>query len=207
MEENVRLPFWQKTWFIVLLLFLFPPAGIVLMWVSRKFNNPIRIVLSILGILWTIIAFLIGTPSKANEPINHDSVNITSSAQSNESSLNNANPAVDAEKSKRVDEIIRQAKDDALSIDDSKKNTAAYFIRDNYPAYFKDLETMEQTIYYGALLEYAYSSDPSMYDYANLGLDAKQSVKYVYIGTESILDDSVSSNLSQIKENLEKIAN
>lgn len=64
MEDNVRLPFWQKTWFIVLLLFLFPPAGIVLMWVSHKFNNPIRIVLTILGILWTIIAFLMGAPSQ-----------------------------------------------------------------------------------------------------------------------------------------------
>lgn len=40
--------FYQKTWFMVLMLFLFAPVGIFLIWKYKKFNTVARVVISIL---------------------------------------------------------------------------------------------------------------------------------------------------------------
>lgn len=102
--------------------------------------------------------------------------------------------------SARVDEIARQAKNDALYIDDSITLEAINYIKDNYPNYFTNNDVMEQTMYYGYLLEYAYNNTNDLY--AELGMDTYQAVKYVYRGAESINDTSTRSNLEQIAKSL-----
>lgn len=57
---------------------------------------------------------------------------------------------------------------------------------------------MEQAIYYGYYLEFAYDINESQY--AELGMDVEQAVKYVYRGTEAVEDDHVQENLNQIAE-------
>lgn len=54
-------------------------------------------------------------------------------------------------------------------------------------------------------LEYAYQNDEAARDYAELGMDLEQAVKYVYRGAESVEDDATQENLSQIRESLEAI--
>lgn len=58
-------PFYKSTWFVVLLLILFPPVGIILAWVFKKpTNSAARIVLTVVSVLILIIALTPkGSPS------------------------------------------------------------------------------------------------------------------------------------------------
>lgn len=101
-----------------------------------------------------------------------------------------------------VDKIALQARDDAKTINDDLTNEAITYIRDTYPNYFTDNETMEKTMYYGYLLDYAYDdSDPR----SSLGTDTYQVVKYVYRGTEAVEDAPTQENLRQIEESLNEL--
>ncbi len=130
---------------------------------------------------------------------------VDSSSLNDESTTNLNNTKPEPNTSAMVDYIARQAKSDAASIDDAKIQESVNFIRDNYNNYFTDNNTMEKTMYYGYLLEYSCKNDSSKKDYANLGQDAYQVVKYVYRGAETIDSDSVKSNLEQIQKSLNKI--
>lgn len=57
MEEKIKVPFWQSVWFVVLMLFLLPPVGIVLVWVSGEFKGSIRIVFTVLAALYLMFVF------------------------------------------------------------------------------------------------------------------------------------------------------
>lgn len=109
----------------------------------------------------------------------------------------------EANTSAKVDEIARQAKADAQSIDETKTNEAISYIRNNYPNYFDNNETMETAMYYGYLLEYAYADTNELY--MQLGMDTYQSIKYVYRGVEKVEDNATQENLAQIKESLDGI--
>lgn len=60
--EREKIVFHQSDWFAILLLVVFPPVGIFLMWKKRKFTRTIRIVASLLtGVLfiffWTFVLY------------------------------------------------------------------------------------------------------------------------------------------------------
>ena len=48
MEENVKVPFWQKTWVVVLACIFIPPAGLALLWVGKKGGMVLRIILTVI---------------------------------------------------------------------------------------------------------------------------------------------------------------
>lgn len=118
---------------------------------------------------------------------------------------NEAEP--EANTSAKVDALALAAKQDVEEngVSDAKRDEAVAFIVEHYPDFYTDNETMEQAISYGYWLEYAYESDESTRDYAELGMDLEQAVKYVYRGAESVEDDATQENLSQIREALEAI--
>lgn len=113
----------------------------------------------------------------------------------------------EANTSAKVDALALAAKQDVEEngVSDTKRDEAVAFIVDYYPDFYTDNETMEQAISYGYWLEYAYESDESARDYAELGMDLEQAVKYVYRGAESVEDDATQENLRQIRESLEAI--
>ena len=113
----------------------------------------------------------------------------------------------EANTSAKVDALALAAKRDVEEngISDAKRDEAVAFIVEHYPDLYADNETMEQAISYGYWLEYAYQSDEAARDYAELGMDLEQAVKYVYRGAESVEDDATQENLSQIRESLEAI--
>lgn len=112
----------------------------------------------------------------------------------------------EANTSAKVDALARDAKDSvAEGVTDEKRDEAVAFIAEHYPDYYGDNETMEQAIFYGYWLEYAYADDEAARDYAELGMDMEQAVKYVYRGAEKAEDDATQENLGQIKESLEAI--
>lgn len=109
--------------------------------------------------------------------------------------------------SAKVDALALAAKQDIEEngVSDAKRDEAVAFIVEHYPDFYADNETMERAISYGYWLEYAYQNDEAARDYAELGMDVEQAVKYVYRGAESVEDDATQENLSQIRESLEAI--
>lgn len=109
----------------------------------------------------------------------------------------------EANSSAMVDSIITQAKTDCdgeLNLDVCQE--ALSYLKDNYPNYFTDNETMEKVMYYGAFLQYSFEDKGLNDTCAALGMDAVQSVKYVYRGSEKIEDPSTQENLKQVEEAL-----
>ncbi len=141
--------------------------------------------------------------SSGETPISTD----TSSSASTESTPTASLPdrsTAEPNTSTMVDAIAREARSEAESgIDTSRRDEAVNFIVQNYPNYFTSNEVMEQTMYYGYLLEYAYQDSDR--DYANIGQDAEQVVKYVYRGVETVEDDATQENLRQIADDLSEI--
>ena len=113
----------------------------------------------------------------------------------------------EANTSAKVDALALAAKQDIEEngVSDAKRDEAVTFIVEHYPDFYADNETMEQAISYGYWLEYAYQNDEAARDYAELGMDLEQAVKYVYRGAESVENDATQENLSQIRESLEAI--
>jgi hypothetical protein len=108
--------------------------------------------------------------------------------------------------SAKVDALAREAKDSvAEGVTEEMRDEAVAFIVEHYPDYYGDNETMEQAMFYGFWLEYAYDGDEAARGYYNLGMDMEQAVKYVYRGAEKAEDEATKENLAQIKESLEAI--
>lgn len=169
-------------------------------------GKKIGIIIAALVIIFVIIYIIaIATGAAKIQPKESSSTIETSSVQSEEiSSTNVDNSTTNAYgTSQDVDNIALQAKEDAANIDEAKTNEAINYIKDNYNNYFASKEVMEQTMYYGYLLEYAYQD--TNINYANLGQDAYQVVKYVYRGTESADSQSVKANLEQIQKDLDAL--
>lgn len=113
---------------------------------------------------------------------------------------------IEANTSEMVDSISSSARAAAnYSASEDNLDYCLNFIREKFPDYFLDNATMEEAMYCGYYLEYAYMKNGSENLYANLGMDVYQAVKYVYRGTESVEDDHVQENINQIKEALNKI--
>ena len=51
-------PYYYRTWFVVFMLILFFPAGLVLMWKGNKFGQMSRIIISVIG-LSTLYPFVL----------------------------------------------------------------------------------------------------------------------------------------------------
>lgn len=61
-----KIPFYRKTWFIVLMCIFLPPIGIALLWIGKKpVNKIVRIVLTVFLCLWTL--FLVVPTDEGSE--------------------------------------------------------------------------------------------------------------------------------------------
>lgn len=57
MDENVKVPWWQKTWVVVLACVFIPPAGLTLLWVNSKGGIGLRIFLTIILAIYSLMWF------------------------------------------------------------------------------------------------------------------------------------------------------
>ncbi len=63
-ENKEKAPFYQKTWFMIVISILFPVVGIALMWVfKRNWNKIIKIILTVIASIWTLMLLIIVIPS------------------------------------------------------------------------------------------------------------------------------------------------
>lgn len=152
--------------------------------------------------LYVVLAVLIiggiGSTSHKDSSTDASTTNVANNITPTEA------PEPEANTSAMVDSIVNKAKSDAdgqLDLDTCKE--ALSYLKDNYPNYFTDNETMEKVMYYGAFLEYSFEGKGINDVCATLGQDALQTVKYVYRGADAIEDESTQSNLRQVKESLD----
>lgn len=58
MNEVGKLKFYQKTWFLWVMLIFFAPVGILMLWIQQKYSKNIRIVLSVVFGVFFLIAMI-----------------------------------------------------------------------------------------------------------------------------------------------------
>lgn len=190
---------------ILALIFIFP-LGLFLMWKGKRFNQTARIVITCLLVV-ACIGYVVSPKKPTETPVDKsvpEAAQTTPSSPPAEPTPQETETIPEPNTSAMVDYIVKKAKTDSETITEEQKQEAVNFIKDNFENYFKDNDTMEKTMYYGALLEYGCEKDS---DLSNLGMDAKQVVKYVYRGAEKPEDEATQANLRQVKESLKKTGN
>ena len=119
---TIKPPFYSQTWFIVLMMFCCCfPVGLFLMWKFKKFNKPVRIILTVLFALGIIVAITNSgnssteksTPSVSKET----EVNNITDSQPTETEKETESTAVDnrdaaTEADKQIYDIIMSAEAD-----------------------------------------------------------------------------------------------
>lgn len=81
MQKAFKAPFYQSTWFVILMMFCCCfPIGLFLMWKYKKFNQPVRIILTTLF----VIAFVVGISSPSGDSAGNASSVSSSSGNSND---------------------------------------------------------------------------------------------------------------------------
>ncbi len=94
MEESKKIKFYQKTWFLWVMLIFFTPVGIALLWIQNRYKKNARIILSIVFSLYFVLVLL-----------SNDSEDIQEPRISNYNIENNQNVSID-ENSKTVQEKL-----------------------------------------------------------------------------------------------------
>lgn len=162
------------------------------------------IIIAVIAVILVAAAIAGNTGGTGGTDAGSSSAQSETSTEPVESSSEAEASEPEANTSAKVDALALEAKAAvAEGVTDEKRDEAVAFIVEHYPDYFADNETMEQAMAYGFWLEYAYADDEAARDYAELGMDMSQAVKYVYRGAEKVEDDATQENLSQIKERLE----
>lgn len=134
---------------------------------------------------------------------------------SNDSKKDNTNEVVEevtpeANTTEMVDKLVKDGKTAAKKASKDDTAIALEYIKTHINNLFESNDVMEQTIYYGSLLEYYYAIDNDPYKgfvsvEGEIGMDAVQAVKYVYRNVESPEDTATIENINQINENLAKL--
>ncbi len=80
------MKFYQKTWFIILMLFVLPPVGIILMWTGKKFNKIIRIILTVFfafATLFQILLYSVAFDETENVPETTSNISVSTTESNN----------------------------------------------------------------------------------------------------------------------------
>ena len=175
-------------------------------------RRKVGMITSIISLSLTVLILIAAAVSGDDNTAETEQTEIATEIESIETEVatTEAEPAPETETvpeantSAMVDYIAAEAQKSAnQAATDEKRDEAIDFIASAYPEYFSDNDTMEHALYYGYYLEFAYDINESQY--AELGMDVEQAVKYVYRGTETVEDKHVQENLRQIAEILEAL--
>lgn len=214
MRENGNALLW-------VLLVLFPPIGIIYMWVKKKdFPQKKKIILSVVFAIWTIILIAFGSGGTTeNTTTNSNSKNETVTDAKKEDKDSTpvkkveavevtgdllTTPAFTAEAntSDMVDQIALTAKKYADTLTDEQVATILADVKNAIHQFYTDNATMEKYMWYGYLLDYKYDDSEAK---SSLGTDLFQAIKYVYRNAEKVEDSATVENLNQIDKDFLKI--
>ncbi len=171
---------------------------------GRKQGNPKtkKAIITIVAILIVISAIsrCVGSSESNNENAVNTEQPISSATviPTDEPNLSAENSVPEHGTSAYVDYIVSKAKQDASVATDEQLQEAIDWLKNNTSDYFSGEENMELTMYYGELLEYKYKDTNNVYE--QTGWQAFKTVKYVYRGVESVLDQVTHDNLTELKD-------
>lgn len=159
----------------------------------------------IIGIVLILVIIYIIAPKKPKDEQNTKSVSsnteVTTEANSSVLTDEVKNGEPEHNTSEYVDYLALKAKEDAQTATDEDIKNAINWLKDNQSDFFSGNENMENTMYYGELLEYKYKDTGD--ELEKIGWQAFKTVKYVYRGVESVTDTSTHDNLMELKNMLE----
>lgn len=176
---------------IWVLLIIFFPVGLYLVWAKSNWSKKKKIIVTVI----IAILALIGLFMPGSEDSDYENANAISTTQE---SITQAEDNT----SLKVDEILKQAKEDSATSTDETVEKAVSYIDENISTCFESNDKMEQVMYYGALLDYKYDDSNKL---SILGMNAVQAVKYVYRGVESVDDEATQHNINSVKETLKEL--
>ncbi len=118
LQRNKR--FYQKSWFVIILLILVWPVGLALMWINRSFNKVVRIIITVIIAAILICGLVMPGDSNTgningNETVTEETTEAVSESVSEEKAAPNKDGKV--EKSKKED-----SKAESRSAKKEKKN-------------------------------------------------------------------------------------
>lgn len=120
-------PFYKKTWFVVLMLIIFPPVGIPLAWVFKKpGSQAARIVLTIFSAI--ILLYAVFAPKT------------TASSVSTSNGVQSEQKSADSEEKKEVDKSVLK-----FSIDKFSELDSALYTPETFAAMASALDAAKQT--------------------------------------------------------------
>lgn len=152
-----------------------------------------------------VFMLLLGSCMKPqeNEEKNESSIVVTTTQKITEKATTKAAETIKIPKhgtSEYVDYLTLKAKSDAETVSDKEIDKAETWLKDNVENIFDNEENMENTMYYGALIEYKYKNKDT--DKSKLGFQAAKTVKYVYRGAEKVSDEVTKDNWNELREML-----
>lgn len=154
------------------------------------------------------LTVLIGISSCANsgsDNTNQTNVDEQTAVATAETTTSNEDSEPEHGTSAYIDYIAAKAKEDATIATDEQLQEAVNWLKNNTTNYFSGEENMELTMYYGELLEYKYKDTGNAYE--QVGWQAFKTVKYVYRGAESVLDQTTHDNLTELQDMVETLPN
>lgn len=168
--EEVKVPIWQKTWFVVLVCIFVPPAGIALLWIGKKGSQTMRIILTVVLVFYSF-TWLGGLFGGSSETVAEEPKQVTEEVAAEKETTTEAKTAeedkVIADKA-AADQVVAEAK----AIEDAKpKETMgqknALKKADSYLGFsaFSHSSLIEQLEYEG------FSNEDSAYAADNCGAD------------------------------------
>ena len=64
-----HVPIWGKSWFVILMLIVFFPVGLILMWKYKKFNKVVRAIVTVFWALILVVMFVPGDSQEDNHTV------------------------------------------------------------------------------------------------------------------------------------------
>lgn len=188
-NQSKSKKFYEKTWFIVLMLIVFFPAGLFLMWNNCDWKKPVKVIISI--VIALIVVCCVANGGKSEEP-NIDSKQTTTHTQSNKQE-NNTTKQKEPDVPQEYKNALVKAKSYSDNLHMSKKGiydqltseygehfpaAAAQYAIDNLQAdynknalekaksYYKDMAMSKQAVYEQLTSEYGEKFTASEAQYA-----------------------------------------
>ena len=115
--QNDKPPFYQRTWFIILFLFLFPPLGIFFLWKYKRINKPLKVVISVVFLMFFIMRITpaIDKPVDTDKPV-VETANVTETIKPDA-------PATQVEEVKPNEEVVPTEVNENTQIASDKSKT------------------------------------------------------------------------------------
>lgn len=118
MQKASKTPFYQSTWFVILMMFCCCfPIGLFLMWKYKKFNQPVRIILTALF----VIAFVVGISSPSSDSTgNASSVSASSGNDTTEASTITETAIASAEESTVAETVTASTEESTAPVSEEE---------------------------------------------------------------------------------------